>query len=344
MGQKFNPDGTIFLDPNVNQETGDERASSNAIYFEPGQEKLAQDADFIEGGTNSELIKEGCTNDFMSDVIQESERVPVIVDFWAPWCGPCKTLGPILEKLVTQAGGLIKMVKINVDENQELASQMRVQSIPAVYAFQNGQPVDGFAGSVPESQIRAFIDKLLGGAKPPVELAIEQGMNFLVEGDNQGALLIFRKIYSDDPKNTSAIAGLIRTYVSMNDMKEITNIRDNLSPEMRQNAAISSALAAFELAKLGANNQGNPSDVERLKEQVLSYPEDKQARFDFANVLLGLGRNNEAMNELLRIVELDQKWNDNAARDQLLKIFEALGPDSDITQDGRRQLSAILFS
>ena len=252
MEQKTDVDGTMLLGD------GDHPSGQN-ISHQTDQPSLVMG---VDSGTQAEkklgsesMIKDGDTENFMKDVIEASDSVAVLVDFWAPWCGPCKTLGPILEKLVNQAGGLVKLVKINVDENQQLAAQMRVQSIPAVYAFQKGQPVDGFTGAVSESQIKAFFDKLLDGAVPPLEAAIRQGNAALEEGDGQSALSIFESIRDTDPNNPGAISGQIRSLVCLGQAEPISEIKKSLSNDLKSNPEISSALAAFELATLAVENQ-----------------------------------------------------------------------------------------
>ena len=289
----------------------------------------------------ADLIKDATTQTFVRDVIEASRQVPVIVDFWAPWCGPCKQLGPMLEKLVRQAAGLVRLVKINVDENQELATQMRVASIPMVYAFSRGQPVDGFAGAVPESQLRAFIERLTGGAKAPADVALEQAHAMLKAGDAAAASAGFAEILSQDPTNPSAIGGTIRSLVALGDFARASQIAGTLSAAMRADADIAQATAALDLA-LQSRTAGG--DTAKLREKLAANPADLQARYDLALALLAAADPGGAIEALLEIVRRDRKWNDAAARAQLLKIFDALGTTDARTVAGRRQLSSILFS
>jgi putative thioredoxin len=288
----------------------------------------------------ADVIKDATTKTFMKDVIEASLKVPVIVDFWAPWCGPCKQLGPILEKLVRQAAGMVRLVKINVDENQDIAAQMRVQSIPMVYAFKGGQPVDGFAGALPESQVKLFIDRLTGGAKAPLDLALDDAKAALEAGDASGAAAIYAQVLAQDSTNPAAVGGLIRAAVASGDVKRAKQVANGLSEKMRSMPEIAAGLAALELAEQTAES----GDVGALMEKVAHSPNDLQARFELALALYGRGRNEAAVEQLLDLVKRDRKWNDEAARKQLVKIFEALGPTDPITVSGRRQLSSILFS
>ena len=286
-------------------------------------------------------IKDTTTQTFVRDVVEASHKTPVIVDFWAPWCGPCKQLGPMLEKLVRQAGGLVRLVKINVDENQELAAQMRVASIPMVYAFHRGQPVDGFAGAVPESQLRAFIERLTGGARAPVDVALERAHAMLKAGDARAAGLAFAEVLAGDPTNPSAIGGTIRAGVAMGDLARAQQIAGGLSGTLRAQADIASALAALDLA---LQSQTGAGDAAKLRDKLAANPADLQTRYDLARALLAADDAEGAIDALLEIVRRDRKWNDAAARVQLLKIFDALGPADARTAAGRRQLSSILFS
>ncbi|MBM3566026.1 MAG: thioredoxin [Alphaproteobacteria bacterium] len=291
--------------------------------------------------TAGDVIKDSNTQAFMRDVIEASQKVPVIVDFWAPWCGPCKQLGPSLEKLVRQAGGLVRLVKINVDENQELAQQMRISSIPMVYAFHRGQPVDGFAGAVPESQLRAFIERLTGGAKAPIDQALEQAHAALKVGDAEGAAALFGRILSEDPANVSAIGGMIRAAVALGEIAQAKQIAQSLTEALKRQADIAAALSALELAEQSAGATG---DVTRLKAAVAASPADHQARYDLALALFAQSDAEAAIAELLAVIKRARSWNDDAARKQLVKIFDALGPSDPLTLSGRRQLSSILFS
>ena len=289
---------------------------------------------------NSDVIKDGDTRSFAADVIEASMDTPVIVDFWAPWCGPCKQLGPMLEKLVRQAGGLVRLVKINIDENKELAAQLRVQSVPMVYAFVGGRPVDGFVGAQPESKLRTFIDRLTGGAQAPLDEALEQAQAALDGGDPRGASAIFSQILAQDPTNPKAVAGLIRGRVAAGDKAGAREVVNGLSTELKGVADVASAIAAIELAEQGGSADG----VADLRDTVANEPDNHQARYDLAAALYGAGRPEAAVDELLELVRRERDWNEDAARKQLVKIFDALGPTHPLTVAARRRLSSLLFS
>ncbi|MDH5747820.1 MAG: thioredoxin [Rhodospirillales bacterium] len=292
------------------------------------------------GPASANLIKDSDTARFAADVIEPSRSVPVIVDFWAPWCGPCKQLGPLLERLVTQAGGLVRLVKINVDENQPLAQQMQIQSIPAVYAFKDGHPVDGFVGAQPESQVKALIQRLIGDAKPPLEQALELGEAALEAGDIAAAGGAFSQALGADPENARAIAGLARCYMAAGDNAKARDMLEKLPPKIKATAEITAVLAALDLA----GQASEAGDVAELSARLESDPNDHQARFDLSAALYAQGRNEDAVNQLLDLVGRNRAWNEDAARKQLLKIFEALGPSDPITVSGRQKLSTVLFS
>lgn len=291
-------------------------------------------------GQGGAYVKEGSVETFMADVMEASMETPVIVDFWAPWCGPCKTLGPMLEKLVNQAAGAVRMVKINIDENPEIAQQLRIQSIPTVYAFSKGQPVDAFQGALPESQLKSFISKLTGGAKPPIEAMLEEAQAALDGGDAEQAAQLFGQVLQQDGSHAGAIAGLIRVSAAMDDLDGAREIADGLTEELRASDEVKAAMAALELAEQSAN----PVDVTEYVRRLELDPGDHQARYDMAMALYGAGRNGDAIDELIEIVRRDKSWNDEAARQQLLKIFEALGFSNEDAVEGRRKLSAVLFS
>ena len=286
------------------------------------------------------LIKDSDTANFGMDVIEPSMEVPIIVDFWAPWCGPCKQLGPLLEKLVTQASGLVRMVKINVDENKELAGQMRIQSIPAVYAFKDGKPADGFVGAQTESQIKEFIGKLIGDAKTPIDAALEQAKVALTEGNADHAGPIYMDIFSQDPENTEAVAGIIRCSIAIGKLEQATEIIGQLSDQVKFAPDVIAAMSALELAE----QSDSSGDIVELKQKVEVDPNDHQSRFDLAVALYGADQNEEALRELLELFRRDRNWNDEGARTQMVKIFEALGHDHPTTMAIRKELTALLFS
>jgi putative thioredoxin len=292
------------------------------------------------GGDGADLVKDGSVATFMADVIEASAQVPVIVDFWAPWCGPCKQLGPAIEKLVRQAGGLVRLVKINIDENQELATQMRIQSIPAVYAFKDGQPVDGFVGALPESQIRAFIEKLTGNAEQPMDKALDQAEAALAGGDAAAASALYTEILAHDATNPKAVAGLIRSCMASGEVANAEELIEGLTPELKSSPEVVAAISAMELAAESTSS----GDVAELRQKLAGDENDHQTRFDLATALYGNGDAESAIGELVELVRRDRQWNDEAARKQLVKIFEALGHSDPLTVAGRQQLSTILFS
>ncbi|TDI63881.1 MAG: thioredoxin [Alphaproteobacteria bacterium] len=287
-----------------------------------------------------DLIKESSTATFVADVVEASQDVPVIVDFWAPWCGPCKQLTPLLESAVRQAQGMVKMVKINIDDNPEIAQQLRVQSIPAVFAFRNGQPVDGFMGVQPESQVKSFVQRLTGAQGPsPVEQALEHGKAALEATDFGTAAQAFSQAIEADPANIQAIAGLAKCFLADNNLERAQQVLDT-APAGAHHADLDSARATLELARQAAE----AGDVASLKAKVAADPKDFQARFDLAVALNVDGDRQGAVDQLLDIIAADREWNEQAARNQLLKFFEAYGSQDEITQTGRRRLSSILFS
>lgn len=296
---------------------------------------------FADPAAPEDLIKEGTDASFMTDVVEASRRQPVIVDFWAPWCGPCRTLGPALEKAVRAARGAVKMVKIDVDRNPAYAGQLRVQSIPTVYAFVNGQPVDGFQGAIPESQIKAFIDKLTGGSSADADLAqlLSLGAESLGLQDWGGAAQAYAEVLSIDPENVKAIAGLAKVYLATGDADQarqtLAMAGDSQDPDVQ------SARAQIRLLEAGAGAAG---ETAALRAKVAADPADHAARFELARALASTGELKAAVDELLTIVQADREWNEQAARRELLTIFEAAGGGSDIARDGRRRLSSILFA
>jgi putative thioredoxin len=293
-----------------------------------------------------DLIKNSSQAGFMADVVDGSRDVPVIVDFWAPWCGPCKQLGPMLEKAVREAKGAVRMVKINVDEAQELAAQMRIQSIPAVYAFFQGRPVDGFVGALPESQIKAFIQRLtqLGGGEAgpsPVEEALEAAKQALAENDLGTASAIYGQVLAHEPGNIPATAGLARAHLMAGDAGRARALIDAVPKDKAGAAEIASVRSAIELAEQAGKAAG---ELEPLKQRLAQDPNDHQARFDLAMAQYAAGNREQAIDELLEVVKRNREWNEQAARKQLLKLFEAMGPTDELTVSARRRLSSILFS
>jgi putative thioredoxin len=288
-----------------------------------------------------DLIKESSTAAFEVDVMDASMDVPVIVDFWAPWCGPCKQLGPALEKLVHEARGAVKLVKINVDQNQELAAHLRVQSIPAVFAFKGGRPVDGFVGALPESQLKAFIQRLAGPVGPsPMEQAMEQAKAALDSGDFGAAANIYQQVLAQDKGNPVATAGLMRSLIATGALSEARMLFSGLPMPMKTDPEIAAALTALELAEQAAE----VGDVGELSAKLAADPKDHQARYDLALAHYAAGRTEAALDELLELFRRDRAWNDQAARKQMVKIFDALGPTHELTGSTRRRLSSLMFS
>jgi putative thioredoxin len=284
-------------------------------------------------------IKDTTTRTFVQDVIEASKTVPVLVDFWAPWCGPCKQLTPLLEQAVRASGGKVKLVKMNIDDHPEVANQMGVQSIPAVFAFKDGRPVDGFMGAIPESQIRTFIERIAGsGVFAGSELEAAEAA--LEDGNIEQAANLFAKALSDDQENVAAIAGLAKCYVAMRDFDRAEQLLSMLPPVKQNAPEAASARAMLELAR----KSGEAGDIAALEKTVSDNPKDLKARFNLAIALHAKGRREPAMEQLLDIIALDRNWNDGAAREQLVQFFEAWGNNHVLTIEGRKRLSTVLFS
>lgn len=287
-----------------------------------------------------DLVKDTTTQDFRQDVLLESMKQPVLVDFWAPWCGPCKQLTPVIEKVVKAAKGKVKLVKMNIDEHPQIAGQLGVQSIPAVFAFQKGQPVDGFMGALPESQIKGFIERLIGPMGADLDALLNEAKAMLDAGDAAGAVELFAGVLAEEPDNMEALGGLIRAQIVGGALAQAEQMLARVPPEQAQHIAIAGARAAFELAQqveaLG--------DVSTLRQAVEANPLDHHMRFDLALALNAHGKREEAVDELIAIIRKDRGWNDDGARKQLLQFFEAWGGQDDATVSGRRRLSATLFS
>lgn len=292
-------------------------------------------------GADASLIKDTDIRSFAADVLEASMQVPVIIDFWAPWCGPCKQLTPVLEKLVREQRGAVRLVKINIDENPDIARQFRIQSIPAVYAFKNGQPVDGFMGALPESQVKQFVMKLAGSAAKvsPADELIAMGNEALAAHDIQGAADAFAQVLQAEPQNQGALVGLARCYVMVGEVEQAKATLAALPEDKRNHPDISAIEATIALAEK-ADKAGDPS---ALRAKVSADPADHQARLDLALALAGTGDVEGAMDELLEICRRDLKWNEGAARKELVNLFEVLGPNDPRVASGRRRLSSLLF-
>jgi putative thioredoxin len=294
------------------------------------------------GGTAAaDLVKDTTTQAFMKDVIEDSKRQPVLVDFWAPWCGPCKQLTPVLEKAINAAKGKVKLAKMNIDEHPTIPGQLGIQSIPAVIAFSNGQPVDGFMGALPESQIVAFLERLTKGKIAPDDQDILKAADAaLAEGDAAAAAQLYAQLLQQDEKNVPALAGLTRCYVETGTLEQAKQTLALVPEAKRAEAPVAAARAALEVAEL-AKSLG---PITELEERVRANPLDHQARFDLAIALNAKGKREEAAQHLLEIVRRDRKWNDDGARKQLVQFFEAWGFADPAAVEGRKKLSSVLFA
>lgn len=303
----------------------------------------------IELGQTPAPSADGLVNDvteasFMADVVEASQTIPVIVDFWAPWCGPCKTLGPQLEKAVIAAKGAVKMAKVNVDENQGIAGQLRVQSIPTVYAFWQGQPIDGFQGAVAESEIKAFVDRVVaaggGAADGGLDDAVEAAEEMLTDGQAEDAAQTFQAILGEEPAHAGAYGGLVRALIALDNLDEAEATLNGAPAEIAETPELEAAFAQLELAKQ-AQNAGPLGDLQAALE---ADPNDHQARLDYAQALYAGDQAEAAVDELLDLFGRDKEWNDGAAKAQLFTIFDALKPNDPIVLNGRRKLSSMIFA
>ncbi len=282
-------------------------------------------------------------NNFMAEVVEGSSKLPVVVQFWAPWCGPCKQLGPTLEKVVAAANGKVKMVRVNIDDNQQIAQQLRVQSVPTVYAFVDGQPVDGFSGAQPESTLIQFIEKIsaLGGAGADIASMLEAGNTAIETQDYTSAMKIFQQVMEAEPESAEALAGLVRCLTGIKDHQAARDIVDKLDDEFREKPAMQAAIMALELAERAADSAG---DLGLSQAAVDANPNNLQARQDLAMALFATGDNAGAMAQLLESIRIDRGWNEDAARLQLLELFKTLGSANPDVMTARRQLSTLLFA
>ncbi|AUC52545.1 thioredoxin [Sagittula sp. P11] len=297
-----------------------------------------------QGQTAGDLVKDITEAEFMAEVVDASMTTPIIVDFWAPWCGPCKQLGPALEKVVTAAKGAVKMVKVNVDQAQMIAGQLRIQSIPTVYAFWQGQPVDGFQGALPESELKAFVERVVqaagGDASGGLDDALAAAEEMLEQGAPADAVEVFAAVLEEDPMNAKAYGGMVRAHLAAGDLDTAEAVLNGAPVEISKAPELEAAHAQIELAKQAA--QAGP--VAELTAQVEAEPDNLQARFDLAKAKYAHGDSEGAVAELLEVFRRDREWNDGAAKAQLFTIFEALKPNDPVVLNGRRKLSSMIFA
>ena len=320
----------------------------------PGGRPLTSQAPQKAATGSSPHVKDSGLATFAADVLEASRDVPVIVDFWAPWCGPCKTLGPQLEAAVNAAEGAVKMVKVNIDENPEIAQQLRIQSIPTVFAFRDGQPVDGFMGAIPESQVKAFVAGLAGGGHDhhghdhggPEHTAevLAVAAEALAAGDIAMAAQAYGHVLQDEPGHPQAVAGLARAYLLGGDVEHAKTTLEMVRPDGAQDEAIRAVEAELKLRESAASAPVEAAETAALRARLAADPKDHQARYDLALALEASGDRDGAVAELLELVRLDRKWNEDAARKQLVVLFEAMGPADPRTLEARRKLSGLLFS
>lgn len=287
------------------------------------------------------VIKDSTDASFMADVIEASRETPVIVDFWAPWCGPCKQLTPALEEAVKAARGAVKLVKVNVDQNKQIAAQLRVQSIPAVFAFSGGQPVDGFMGAVPVSEVKAFVKRLVDmGGGDGLEEALTQAEEMLESGSAADAMQVFAAVLAEEPANVRALGGLARAHLAAGDVARAKQTLDMAPPEVAEDPAIAAARSAIDLAE----ETKDTGEAGELAARVEANPNDHQARYDLAMALLARKDREGAVDALLELFRRDREWNGGAAKEQLFKLFESFGPKDPLTLKGRRRLSSMIFA
>jgi putative thioredoxin len=286
-------------------------------------------------------VKDTTTRTFVADVLEPSKQVPVLVDFWAPWCGPCRTLGPIIEKVVRESKGRVRLVKMNIDDHPEVSNQLGIQSIPAVVAFKDGQPLDGFVGALPESQVKAFIDRVAGPGGPSrADALLAAGGAALETGDASGAASAYAAVLQEESTHVGAIAGLARAFLLTGDLDRARQTLKMVPDAKKSDPAVAAALAQLNLAE----QAGSLGDLRRLQAAAEAKPDDAQARYDLAVALGAAGRKEEAVDHLITIVRKARDWNEGAARAQLVRFFDAWGAADKATGYGRRKLSSVLFS